>query len=115
MTSFELATAAARAMDAKKGKDIRALKVEDLTIITDYFVICTGTSSTQVKALADEVEFQLENAGAALLHREGEDGRSWVVLDYGTVIVHVFTPEARSYYDLEHLWADASPVELALD
>ena len=112
MTSLELAAVAARAMDSKKAKDIRVLKVEDLTVLTDYFVICTGSSATQVKALADEVEYQLGQAGMKPLRREGMDARNWILLDYGTVIVHVFYPETRDFYDLEHLWADATPVEI---
>ena len=114
MTSLELATAVAKAMDSKKAKDIRVLKVEDLTVLTDYFVIGTGQSATQVKALADEVEYQLDQAGVQPLHREGMDARNWILLDYGTVIVHVFYPETRDFYDLEHLWADATPVEIEL-
>lgn len=112
MTSLELAAVAARAMDSKKAKDIRVLKVEDLTVLADYFVICTGSSATQVKALADEVEYQLGQAGVKPLRREGMDARNWILLDYGTVIVHVFYPETRDFYDLEHLWADATPVEI---
>ncbi len=92
MTSLELATVVAKAMDSKKAKDIRVLKVEDLTVLTDYFVIGTGSSATQVKALADEVEYQLGQAGVQPLHREGMDARNWILLDYGTVIVHVFYP-----------------------
>ena len=110
LTSLELATAIAKAMDSKKGTDIRVLKVEDLTILTDYFVIGTGNSSTQVKALADEVEYQLSEAGVSVLRREGTEGRNWILLDYGVVIVHIFYPDTRDFYDLEHLWADAKPV-----
>ena len=112
MTSLELATVAAKAMDSKKAKDIRVLKVEDLTVLTDYFVIGTGSSATQVKALADEVEYRLGQVGVKPLRREGMDARNWILLDYGTVIVHVFYPETRDFYDLEHLWADATPVEI---
>ena len=108
MTSLELATA------VEKANDIKVLKVEDLTVLTDYFVIGTGQSATQVKALADEVEYQLEQAGVRPQHREGMDARNWILLDYGTVIVHVFYPETRNFYDLEHLWADATPVEIEL-
>lgn len=115
MNSLQLATSAAKALDSKKARDIRALKVEDLTVMCDYFVIATGTSSTQVRALADEVEYQLEQAGVRPLRREGADTRNWIVLDYGTVIVHVFFNETREFYDLEHLWADGVPVELNLE
>ena len=114
LTSLELATAVAKAMDSKKGTDIRVLKVEDLTILTDYFVIGTGNSSTQVKALAEEVEYQLSEAGVSVLRREGTEGRNWILRDYGVVIVHIFYPDTRDFYDLEHLWADATPVEIEL-
>ena len=100
----------ARALDAKKALNIRILAVEDLTTVTDYFVIATGTSTTHVGALADEAEFQLGREGVNVLRTEGHDGKRWVLLDYGSVIVHVFTQEAHDYYDLEHLWADATPV-----
>ncbi len=96
-----------RALDAKKGYNIRILHVENLTTVTDYFVIATGNSTTHVGALADEADFQLGRAGVNVLRTEGHDGNRWVLLDYGSVIVHVFTPEAHDFYDLEHLWADA--------
>ena len=108
MDSTTLAIALARALDARKAQDIRVLKVEDLTTVTDYFVIATGTSTTHVGALADEAEFALSRQGVEPLRTEGHDCKRWVLLDYGTVIVHVFTKEAHDYYDLEHLWADAA-------
>ena len=107
MESKELAIRLARALDAKKGYNIRILHVENLTTVTDYFVIATGNSTTHVGALADEADFQLGRAGVNVLRTEGHDGNRWVLLDYGNVIVHVFTPEAHDFYDLEHLWADA--------
>lgn len=113
MTSLEMAGAAAKALDDKKALDIRILKVRDITVLADYFVICTGTSSTHVRALADEAEYQLGNAGIQPSHREGGNSKNWVVLDYGTVIIHVFDAAARSYYDLDHLWADAEPVQVS--
>ncbi|MGN0983384.1 MAG: ribosome silencing factor [Gemmiger sp.] len=110
MESKELAIQLARALDAKKALGIRLLHVEDLTTVTDYFVIASGNSTTHVGALADEAEFQLERQGVKVLRTEGHDGNRWVLLDYGSVIVHVFTKEAHDFYDLEHLWADAAPV-----
>ena len=110
MDSKELAMELARALDAKKAVDIRVLKVENLTSVTDYFVIAVGNSTTHVGALADEAEYQLEQKGVSKLRVEGHDGNRWVLLDYGSVIVHVFTHEAHDFYDLEHLWADAEPV-----
>ena len=108
MDSKTLAIALARALDARKAQNIRVLKVEDLTTVTDYFVIATGTSTTQVGAPADEAALAPGREGAHPLRTEGHDGKRWILLDYGSVIVHVFTKEAHDYYDLEHLWADAA-------
>ncbi len=90
----------------KKGKEIRVLKVDDITVMADYFVICSGTSNTQIKALAGEVEFQLGEMGIEPLHTEGYGSSDWVLLDYGSVIVHVFYRDTREHYNLERLWAD---------
>ena len=108
-----LAVAIAKILDAKKAESVRVLKVRDLTVLTDYFVIASGTSTTHTAALADEVEFQLGEKGVKPLSSEGFDSKNWVLLDYGSVIVHVFVPNTRTYYDLEHLWADGEPVDLA--
>ena len=113
MESLELAKKAVRALDSKKAKDLKLLHVEDLTVLADYFVIATGTSTTQVGALADEVDFQLGQAGVEPLRVEGARSRNWVLLDYGAVVVHVFYPETREFYALEHLWADAQPVSIS--
>ena len=110
MTPKELAIIAAKALDEKKGKEIAAIEVTEQTTLADYFVIATGNSTTHVGALADEAEFQLGREGVQVLRTEGHDGKRWVLLDYGSVIVHVFTQEAHDYYDLEHLWADATVV-----
>ena len=109
MESKELAIRLARALDAKKAVNVHILAVEDLTTVTEYFVIATGMSTTHVGALADEAEFQLDREGVKVLRTEGHDGKRWVLLDYGSVIVHVFTQEAHDYYDLEHLWPMPSP------
>ncbi len=111
MTSLELARKIAEALDSKLGKEIKILKLRDLTVITDYFVIATGESSTQVRALTDEVEFKLKQDSVLPVRIEGTDTSGWMLMDYGTVIVHVFSPDARKFYSLERLWADAEPVE----
>mgnify|MGYP001060261795 CR=1 FL=1 len=111
MPANELAAVIVKALDAKKGENIQLLKTRDLTTLADYFVIATGSSNTQINALVDNVEKVLrEEAEEEPLHREGYRGGTWVLLDYGSVIVHVFTQEAHDYYDLEHLWADATVV-----
>ena len=109
----ELAHAIFDVLDAKKGQNIKVLRVHDQTVITDYFVICTGNSSTQVKSLAGEVEYKLEQRGVDPLHFEGRDGNGWIVLDYGTVIVHVFNRENRDFYKLEKLYGDAEEIVFA--
>ena len=106
MTSIEVVKNAVRFMDSKKAEDISVLKVQDLTSITDYFVICTGNSSTQVKALAGEVEFRMEQRGLTPYSVEGRDNNSWVLVDYSNVIVHVFSREAREFYNLDKLYED---------
>lgn len=101
----EIAKIAADALDSKKGLDVNVLAVGKQTVLADYFVIATGTSSTHVKALADEAEFKLKEAGYVCGHIEGHG--DWKLLDYHSVIVHVFTKEAREFYKLEKLWNDA--------
>lgn len=111
--SKTLAIEIAKILDQKKAQDVRVLKVEDLTVLTDYFVIASGTSTTQVAALADEVDYQLSQKGIQPYNTEGFDSKNWVLLDYSSVIVHVFVPNTRTYYDLEHLWADGEPVDIS--
>ncbi len=102
----ELADAIAEVLDSKKGKDIKVLYVEDKTVISEYFVICTGNSSTQIKALAGEVEHKLGLRGVDAYGIEGRDNNSWLVLDYSNVIVHIFSREAREFYNLDKLYTD---------
>ena len=104
---------AVKALDSKKGKDIRVLHTEDQTTLADYFVICNGTSGTQVRALADAVEEALGKGGEEPHHIGGHRGREWALLDYFAVIVHGFTEEAREFYALERLWSDAEPVDVS--
>ena len=112
-SSKEVALAAAEALDNKKGIDIKLLRVTDVTTLADYFLICTGTSNTHVKTLCDYAEYTMDNLGEKLLGREGHRGNSWELLDYGSVVVHVFTEEAREFYALERLWADAEQVDIS--
>lgn len=112
LTSKEMIAVAVKALDAKKGKDIKVLYTADQTTLADYFVLCTGTSNTQVKALADAVEDAMTKAGEEPHHVEGHRGGQWTLLDYSAVVVHVFTEEAREFYALERLWSDAAMVNL---
>lgn len=113
MTPKELALTAAKALNEKKGQEIAAIEITDLTTIADYFVICTGTSNTQINALCGAVEKALEEAGESVLRREGYRDGTWVLLDFGSVVVHVFSKEAREFYSLERLWSDGTPLDLS--
>ena len=102
----EQALAICEALYNKKALDIVALNVADKTIIADWFVICSGRVSAQVKALCDEVEKKAPEIGLAELRREGYSQGRWIVIDYGAILVHIFHPEEREYYNMERLWMD---------
>ena len=108
MDQREIALAAAKALDDKRGKDIVVLKVDEMTVITDYMVIAAGRSVPQVKALADEVDEKMAEAGWILRRSEGGTEGRWIVMDYGSILVHIFNQEERTYYNLERLWEDGS-------
>ena len=110
---MEIAKTAVKALDGKKALNVKMLEITDLTILADYFVIATGTSNTHVKALADEVEFQLKEAGADQGHMEGYHSNNWILMDYHSVIIHVFQEKTREFYDLERLWRDAKEVDIS--
>ena len=112
LPSRELAEIAVKALDSKKGKEIKLIRIDKITTLAEYFVICTGTSNTQINALGDEVEKELDQLGEQPIHREGYRGGTWVLLDYGCAVLHVFMPEARKFYNLENLWKDGTPVTL---
>ena len=107
-----LALQIAKILDNKKATRVKMLRVHDLTVMADYFVIASGTSSTHVKSLAEEEEFQMKEQGISPIRTEGFNTQNWFILDYGSVIVHVFSPDAREFYDLDHLWADGEDVPL---
>ena len=113
MTSYETAIAAVKAIDGKKGLNIQVIRISDISVLADYMVIATGNSSTHVKALADEVEYRLDEAGVSVSHIEGYRSNSWILLDYVDVIVHVFSEEAREFYDLDRLWQDGESVDIS--
>jgi len=104
--ALEVAEAIAEILDSKKGRDIKVIKVDDKTVISEYFVLCTGNSSTQVKALAGEVEYRMEQRGLQPYNVEGRDNNSWVLVDFSNVIVHIFSREAREFYNLDKLYED---------
>ena len=123
MTPKEMALTAAKALDEKKGGDIAAIEITEQTTLADYFVIATGSSNTQINALCGAVEKAMkeqageknleEEGGVKVLRREGYRDGTWVLLDYGCVVVHVFSAEAREFYSLERLWHDGKPVDLS--
>ena len=113
MTTLEQAKETAKILSVKKGLNIKVIEISDVSVIADYMVIATGNSSTHVKALADEVETQLDDMGISVSHIEGYRSNSWILLDYIDIIVHVFSNEAREYYDLERLWEDGTDIDIS--
>jgi ribosome-associated protein len=109
----EAAALAVKALDDKKAGDIRVLKTEKITVLADYFVIATASSTTHIKTLTDEVDRALTEAGEAPLRREGYREGSWVLLDFGSIIVHLFLKVTREFYNLERLWSDAEEIDVS--
>lgn len=112
METLEILKIAANALNEKKAKELNAIKIADLTVLTEYFLLCTATSSTHVRALADEVEEKLKEAGVNPHHIEGK-ATGWIVLDYGSVIVHIFDRTQREFYSLDKMWSDGEQVDLS--
>ena len=104
---YDEALAIAEAASSKKANDIVLMKMEGLTVATDYFVVCSANTTTQTRAIADAVEEQLEEAGVTFSHKEGYREGEWILMDYGDCVLHVFTRDSREYYALEQLWGDA--------
>lgn len=111
-TAKEVAAIAAKALDSKKGIDLRLIEISDISTLADYFLICTASSNTHVRTLCDAVEEAMDEAGEPMVGREGHRGGTWVVLDFGCVVVHVFTEETRAFYGLERLWQDGKQVSM---
>lgn len=105
-----MARIAWHALDEKKGEDIRVINISQVSVIADYFIIANGSSNSQVNALVDNVEEKMHEAGFTLKQREGYGAGTWVLLDYGDVIIHVFDRENRSFYNLERIWRDGAEV-----
>lgn len=111
-TSVSVANLVVKILDSKKAQDIKVLKIDTKTIIADYFVICTGNSTTQIKTLADETEYLLGIAGVSDIRLEGSNADDWKVLDCKDVIVHIFSQSARDFYKLDRLWADCEEIDI---
>ncbi len=112
MTQKEKLSTIVKALDGKGAQDIRVIKIGDLTIIADYFVIAHGTSTTHTRGLVDEVDFRMSEKGVNVGHVEGVDGASWIAMDYGDIVVHVFYRDVREQYNLEKLWSDGKAVDI---
>lgn len=113
MKQEEALRAVIECLDRKKAEDIKVLRITKLTVIADYFVIAHGTSNTQTRALADEVEVKLKDMGLPPERIQGTPGCGWVILDYGDIVVHIFDREQRDFYNLERLWADGEEVDIS--
>ena len=112
-TPRDIAEFMVRVLDAKRAQDIKLLYVENRTIIADYFVLCTGSSTTQVSALSDEVEYRLSQYDIKPLHTEGKRGDTWILTDYGSVLLHVFSTQQRDFYKLEKLYDAGSEQDIS--
>lgn len=110
MTTNEILKIACKAADSKMASDIEALDIRELTTIADYFVILTGSSTAQIRAITEEIERKLKEAGETPLAVEGLSASSWVLMDYGSVVIHVFRKEMREFYAIERLWSDAPKI-----
>jgi len=93
-------------LKGKKARDIDTINIEEISILADYFIICSGTSTTHIKALADELEVKMSEDGFKCIHKEGYNSARWILLDYIDIVVHIFHEEDRKFYNLERLWSD---------
>ena len=111
METFEKVKIAVKALDSKKGFDIKVIKIDDVSILGDYFIIASGNTSTQVRALTDEVDEKMSQQGIEPGHVEGRSS-GWILLDYCGVVVHIFTRDTRDYYNLDRMWSDGEKIDL---
>ena len=113
LTPLEITQECVKTLDNKKALDIVVLETHDVTVLADYFIICSANSSTHIKTLADEVDKVLSEKGEPALRTEGYRAGGWVLVDFGCVVIHIFTDEMRKFYNLEHLWADAPRMDIS--
>ena len=112
LTPREIAELAVKVLDSKRARDLKLLYVEKQTVLADYYVLATGNSNTQIRALSGEVEDKLAEAGVKVDHVEGHGNGVWVLMDYGSVAVHIFSREAREFYNLDKLWSDSEQIDI---
>ncbi|MDD3403595.1 MAG: ribosome silencing factor [Hespellia sp.] len=108
----EMARIACAALEEKKGEDIKVIDIAGISVMADYFIIANGTNDSQVRAMVDAVEEELHKAGYHLKQKEGADGKSWILMDFGDIIVHVFDKENRLFYNLERIWRDGKEINI---
>lgn len=113
MESKEIMLKAVAVLDGKKARNIKVLDISPLTTIADYFVVCSGGSTTQIKALSDALEEEFEKNGIHFMGKEGFNSANWILMDYGGVVIHIFSEEMREFYSIEHLWSDAAEVDIS--
>ncbi len=106
LTSRQLADKIVEILEDKKARNVSVINIDKVSILADYFVICSGTSTTHIKSLADELEFKMQELGIGHDRKEGYDSARWILLDYGSVVVHIFHEEDRNFYNLERIWSD---------
>ena len=111
--SAKFAAIAYRSLEDKKGEDIRVLDISNVSIIADYFVIASGSNVNQLNAMCDDVQEKLGRAGLELRQIEGNRSSTWILLDYGDIIIHLFSRDDRLFYDLERVWGDGKEVDIA--
>ena len=109
--SAQMAHIVIEAMEDKKAEDIRVLDISEVSVLADYFIIASGKNRSQIQAMKENVEEQMEKNGFFVKHVEGYDTAHWILMDYGDVILHIFDEESRMFYDLERIWRDGKPVE----
>lgn len=113
MTQNETLSLIVKTLDVKKAEDIKVIKIGDISVLADYFVIADGLSGTQTRALADEVEFRLKEQGRSPDRIQGANGSNWIILDYGDIVVHIFSKDQRDFYNLERLWKDGEDMDIS--
>ncbi len=106
MDSEKIAQKVLEILEGKKARDISAVNITNISILADYFIICSGTSTTHIRALADEIDEKLSGEGYGCLHKEGYNTARWILLDYGEIVIHIFHEEDREFYNLDRLWSD---------
>ena len=106
MKISKIADTAYGIIEDKKGKNIEVIDIAEVSTLADYFIICSGTSTTHIRTIADELDFKMGEAGWNLIHKEGYESARWILLDFGEIVVHIFHEEDRSFYNLERLWSD---------